>query len=132
MKTVRILLLVLLAMLLPFRGVVAAAVPVADAADGSRIELRLHQHSHLDSHLDSHAAHCESGHAHGAHGEHEHPFGGWGECSLCAASCSTSSLMSAVPTLAPPVSFVALEFPSLHVPAPSFLSDGQERPPRSL
>lgn len=128
MKTVRILLLVLLAMLLPFRGVVAAAVPVADAADGSRIELRLHQHSHLDSH----AAHCESGHAHGAHGEHEHPFGGWGECSLCAASCSTSSLMSAVPTLAPPVSFVALEFPSLHVPAPSFLSDGQERPPRSL
>lgn len=131
MKTVRILLLVLITLLLPFRGAVAAVEHCTEEVDGNRMELRLHEHPHAGQA----AASCHSAdpdHATDPPGPHDPAAGMAGECSSCAASCSSSPLVNAVPLLSPPLSFTALVFPALHAPAPSFLSDGQERPPRSV
>ncbi|MET0518529.1 MAG: hypothetical protein ABW005_06805 [Burkholderiaceae bacterium] len=156
MKTVRLCLLLLLALLLPFRGAVAAAMPCAMVNHGQMTTPELlpqtgderadpqsmasgHEPAGIDMDMDmaQHSAHSMDGDADhrdgGAdHGQHDHGTSSHGDkCNLCSASCALTPLLSAMPTLHPPLALAAAGFPAPAVPGPSFLSDGQERPPRS-
>ena len=141
-KLFRVWLLVLLAVLLPVRG--AMAVAMACAPSGMPVSS---QAALVASHDDEHAQHgADAGHEHAAvahdHASPDHSAGHDGpqdhgkshadKCNLCSASCSAAPLVrdvAGVPELNDPASTV---FPSLAAPAPSFLSDGQERPPRTI
>lgn len=129
MRTVRIWLLLLLAVLIPVRGAVAAAMLCLPAAGSEQAAVQLQDHSHHEH--GAHAAHSsaddDAGHDGPANGHHAS-----GQCTLCSACCSSASLLSSVPVVAVPPGLVAASFPDLSAPAPTFLSDGQERPPRSI
>jgi len=51
---------------------------------------------------------------------------------LCCDFCSVTPLSSEPPSVPMPLNLSGVSFPDLFAPAPSFLSDGQERPPRSI
>jgi len=83
-----------------------------------------------------HAAHEHADHQHAEHasdvpsaGEHHD---GFGKCNLCCDFCSMTPLLSTLPSVPTPPSLSSVSFPAFLAPAPSFLSDGQERPPRSI
>jgi hypothetical protein len=132
MKSVRVWLLVLLALLLPVRGAVAAAMLCPIAGSGVQTEMQV-QVSAAD-----HAAHeamHEHEHEHAASqapsADHEHGKAA-DRCNLCSAFCSLTPLVGSVPTVAAPPDLSTTPFPDISAPPPSFLSDGQERPPRSI
>lgn len=134
MKTVRIWFLLLLALLLPLRGAVAAAMLCPVGSTGAQVELNAHERS-LTHEVMDHDAMAHEGHVH-HHGSadhgHEHHQSGSGKCNMCSAFCSLTPLLSSVPTLAEPLDPTAVEFSEISAPAPNFFSDGQERPPRTL
>jgi len=51
---------------------------------------------------------------------------------MCSAFCSLVPLVSDTPRLPEPAALSSVKFPDFATPAPSFLSDGQERPPRTI
>jgi hypothetical protein len=129
-KILRLWLLVLLAVLLPVRGAMAGAMLCSPAGVGTQQELRtLHEHA-ADSSAQAgpHAGHHHLQAAH--HDEAADP--GHDKCNLCSAFCSLTPLLSDMPGVPPPLEVPAESFPDFSAPAPSFLSDGQERPPRSF
>jgi uncharacterized protein involved in copper resistance len=132
-KILRIWLLVLLAVLLPVRGAVAAAMLCPPAGTGTQTELRLHDHASGHALMDA-AEHQYADHDHGSgvHSHHDGSSATTDRCNLCSAFCSVTPLMSSPPTLPLPQEPAAIRFPDFTVPAPSFISDGQERPPRSI
>jgi hypothetical protein len=129
-KLLRIWLLVLLAVLLPVRGAMAAAMACPPPASAAAQQLGAHaSHGHA-----SHG-HDEAGHSHG--GDHAaadpaHAAGPADKCNMCSASCATPPVPSAAGGLAAPLDLASAAFPDLPAPAPTFLSDGQERPPRTI
>jgi len=140
-KTFRIWLLLLLAVLLPVRGAMAAAMHCS--APGSRVQVEAQMtkegHSgHEAGVMDQGAQHEYAGaHDHtGGHthsdkgGSHDHA-GAADKCNLCSASCSATGLVSASVTVPEP-SLASSVFPHLYAQPPSFVSDGQERPPRTI
>ena len=121
----------MLAVLVPFRGAVAAAMLCPVGTSGSSSELHSHEgpadHEGMDHamahwHANSHEATHSGGHDHSAHDK----------CTLCAAYCSLTPMVSAVWSLPQPLDLPAIKFPDFSSPAPSFLSGGQERPPRTI
>lgn len=125
MKTVRILLLVLLAMLLPFRGALAeVAHCVGTPNEQLRAEVTDHGHPHNADHA---LADDERD-----FDNHDHSSSVADKCNFCTASCSTTASMNALPNVATPMALAAATFPALNAPPPSHLSEGQERPPRSI
>jgi hypothetical protein len=135
-KAVRICLLVLLAVLLPIRGAVAAAMLCPVGSTGMQSELRMHEHSAGHEAMDHGTVHERGSEDHDhASADHHHEGQGQGssdKCNTCAAYCCLTPLVSDIPMLPEPVGSTAIKFPQLSSPAPSFLSDGQERPPRSI
>lgn len=143
-KAVRIWLLLVLVVLLPVRGAVAAAMLCSAGSPGMGSELRIDagghgamDHTMAHEHAGQHPGHDDAdggGHDHAGAGGHDHAQGHTGsdQCSLCSACCSITPLPSTVPKLVAPVDARAVKFPDVSSPAPTFLSDGQERPPRSI
>lgn len=137
MKHLRIWLLLLLAVLLPVRGAVAAAMLCPPAGVGTQNQVRVLDH-HLGSHHTMVRAAAESvGHDHAMH-DHGSASTDDGKslsvqdkCNLCSAFCSMTPLVSSPLTMPTPQEPGATAFPDLFAPPPNFLSDGQERPPRS-
>lgn len=135
-KTVRLCFLLLLAVLLPLRGAVAAAMLCSAGDAGSHNELRMAEGSEANAGMAHHVVH-EAGlpdaraDAEHAHGEQRHHHAGSDKCNMCSACCSLTPLVSAVPALAEPLGFTAVRFASYTAPLPSFFSGGQERPPRT-
>ena len=136
MKSLRVWLLVLLTVLLPLRGAMAAAMLCPPAGTGVQTEVHIagqahdHGHSHADGTHDHHAQlSLES-----QHSDH-HDFASAGDptdkCNLCTAFCSVTGMVSGQATVAEPQR-VATVFPHLYAPPPSFFPDGQERPPRTI
>jgi hypothetical protein len=134
LKTVRICFLLLLAVLLPIRGVVAATMLCAVGSSGMQSELRSGEHAgHHDLDQAHPADHDEATHDHGGTGPHDgHDHGAGDRCNMCSAFCSLTPLVSDAPTLPEPAALLGVKFPDFSTPAPTFLSDGQERPPRTL
>ena len=138
MRTIRIWLLVLLAVLLPVRGAVAAAMlcpPTGVDGQGAVVVAT----TVVDHHVMDVADHA--GHEHGDHQHAEHDsdaagssghHDGFGKCNLCCDFCSMTPLLSTLPSVPTPPDLSSVSFADLLAPAPSFLSDGQERPPRSI
>jgi hypothetical protein len=137
-RTIRIWLLVLLAVLLPIRGAVAAAMLCPSGTAGAQTSVAM-AGAGIDHHAAGavdHAAHEHAGHQHAEHhsdaagtaGHHD----GFGKCNLCCDFCSMTPLLSTLPSIPTPPNLASVSFPALHAPAPNFLSDGQERPPRSI
>jgi len=127
-----VLLLVLLSALLPIRGVMAAALPCAGTT-GAQGEMHAMHSSHGGQHHEATAgahAHMDAGMGQGQH--HHDDAAGQGTCNLCSACCLVPPLASAVPGVPLPHAVASIAFPDLTFPAPSFLSEGQERPPRSI
>jgi hypothetical protein len=120
-KSYRLWLLLLLAVLIPFRGALAAGM-LCPTGSGSHHVPAAHSLTHAEGH--DHA----QGHAPAGSATHDHA--GADRCNLCTAFCSVPGLVSAGVTLASPQA-VATVFPQPHAPPPSFISGGQERPPRS-
>lgn len=114
MKTVRVVFLVLLALLLPIRGAVAGAMLCPQGSGSSSVT---HQHDHAGSpHHDEQPG--SAGHANG--------------CNVCANFCSMTPMLNTMPTLAHAMVASTVTFPKLVAAAPTFQSDGQDRPPRSI
>ncbi|HEV8690805.1 MAG TPA: DUF2946 family protein [Ideonella sp.] len=119
MKLLRVWLLILLAVLLPARGVVAAAMlcPV-----GSHAAVVHEQALALDDH---HGGHHDKQHDHG-HGSVADT------CNMCSAFCSMAPLASSAPAPLPVLDAATTVFPETSAPVARFQSDGPERPPRSI
>ena len=135
-KSLRVWLLVLMAVLLPLRGALAAAMMCPVAGTGVQTEVKMAEKAHDHGHAHSHGA---SGDHHGAEltsqAADHHDFASGDDsadkCNLCSAFCSVTGMVSGTASTAEPQT-VATVFPHLYAPPPSFISDGQERPPRSI
>src|ERR1035441_2018567 len=112
--------LVLLAALVPFRGAVAAAMPCAKGNHHAMAMQGASDHGQPTP--------CAHHHSSGDTGVF-HDDGG---CSACAAFCSATPMASAMPVVQTPSEIARVTFPSLSASAPSFHSDGQDRPPRTI
>lgn len=139
MKSIRFLVLVLLATLLPFRGAVAEALLCAGHAGHAAMTAGSPAHAGHQAASTAAPQDCEPAvldqaqdHASENTGDHHGTPGAVAKCNTCTASCSMSPLvgeMAAIPTPVPHPDRHA----SIHdAPAPSHLTDGQERPPRSI
>lgn len=145
MARLRLIVLLLLAVLLPVRGALAAAMPCMGPAAGSHAARSLAPLEPLPPCHEAMAAADEPGgsfdepvddagapSAHGADhgGPHDGtPAGGCG-CPLCASGCHAAPLALGLPTL-PSLQPMATAFPPLRVWVAPFESDGPERPPRA-
>jgi hypothetical protein len=114
-KGARLWLLLFLAVLLPVRGAVAAAMwcsmtPVPAPQHETVMHGEGHEHHHAEGAASPSAE----------------------KCNLCAASCCLTPLPSQPPSVAAPLPGPAAVCPEIDAPPVSFLSDGQERPPRSI
>jgi len=127
-KRLRIWLLVILAVLLPVRGAMAVALPCAL----SGVDLQSQAVDHHAGHDHAVVGQELVAHAHGAAALHDHEKSCQDKCNLCSASCSATPLVSTIAGVHGPDDAASASFPDLSVTAPSFFSDGQERPPRSI
>ena len=118
-KLLRVCLLVVLAILVPVRGAMGAAMPCMPAG----LEMPPEVQAQVMTHAGEHPCHDESAPEGSKQGK---------TCERCAAFCSLTPLMSSVPALAEPGELRTTTFPDLSAPAPTFLSGGPERPPRSI
>ncbi len=139
----RIFLLVLLSVLLPIRGAVAGGMLCAVGAAHTAATPLHHGQATADAHVHGadatmamHMGHAEPLH----HAEPAPPHAPAdtataslaSACTLCAVFCGVTGLPSAAPSIAAPHALTAIAFPSFSAGPPSFLSDGPERPPRSI
>lgn len=109
-----------MAMLLPLRGV-SAAVVACDQLEDSHMQTVVMPHDH-----EVHGA-ASQGEASGSH-DHD----GFDRARHCVSSCAATPLISALPSVATPEAASATDFPRFAAPAPTFQSDGPDRPPRSI
>lgn len=134
-KALRVWFVVLLACLLPFKGAMAVTMPRVPAGDMRAVELQGST---------THRPHADAATGHGhpcladtqrapAHDDGAAPPtdpAGPGQHTPCSASCAVPPLPSAAVAVAEPPARRAVTFPRLRAPAPTFQSDGPERPPR--
>lgn len=123
--------LVLLALLLPIRGAVAGAMLCPEGGPSSA-QMEGFEHAGHRMHEGPIAAHhhdaADPTPDHERSGSSGHSSG----CGICATFCSMTPILSAMPTVEPSTLAAALTFPAFAAPTPTFQSDGQDRPPRSL
>jgi hypothetical protein len=126
-KSLRIWLLLLLAVLLPIRGAIAAALPCAGEGPPAHVGV---------AHATGHAQHHHVGHvSHTGHASplaHAGDHGDDGKCNLCASCCLGATLPTTFSPAIAALEQAGASFAVLQASAPTFLSDGQERPPRSI
>ncbi|MCA0241316.1 MAG: hypothetical protein LCI02_10660 [Proteobacteria bacterium] len=125
----------MLVLMLPVRGVMAAAMPCPPSASttgtsglaGEAGAAPVHHHADADADAaaDHPAAHADPA---GAAAHHDGATGAE-RCNLCSACCSVPPLASAAPAVALPHGPAGGGFPHAAAPAPSFIADGQDRPP---
>ena len=135
-KAVRIWFLLLLAVLLPVRGAVAAAMLCPVGSTGMQNELRVHDHPMGHEAMDHVDGSCTMlpphDHASAGHSDDGHDHAASDKCNTCSAYCSLTPLLSSDSTFLEPPDLAAVKFADQSAPPPSFVSDGQERPPRTI
>jgi hypothetical protein len=141
-KSLRIWLLVFLAVLLPVRGVMAAAVLCPLSGGQPNLSAQVYSPPEKPPPLEAvaitagHEAHhglaavAQPGDRETGSGHYDHGSAA-DKCSVCAAVCSLTPLLASFPPIAVP-DLAGESFPALLAPVPSFLSSGQDRPPRSI
>lgn len=134
MTHLRIFILVLLIVLLPIRGAVAATMLCPEGGGPSTAAV-VAEHGHPDLHaeVEMHADHSLAHHHASAEAPNddsssgEHPT----TCHFCASGCCMASMVGTDPSLGQPSLTSSVAFPALTAPVPAFRSDGQDRPPRT-
>jgi hypothetical protein len=157
-KIWRTWLLVLLAVLLPVRGAVAAAMlcqvsgpavqlalAIAGPSAGNKamaeamaeaMDQAPSHHQHAAGHDHARGHDHASGHDHApdasgdGHPGHDHAASE--ACNACSAYCSLTPFVGNLPPLVEPLDPTAVKFDDVAAPPPSFVSGGQERPPRTI
>ena len=152
MKNLRVSILVLLAMLLPIRGVIAAAmlcpgdgsglssaVAVAVAVAVERVHVAMSAMSAVPAMPGEHGVHGEQATAHhhpsdGDAPDHDTsvPDGHPTACQVCASGCCLTPLAFAPPSVQVKVLTTSAVYPALTLDIPDFASGGQDRPPRTI
>lgn len=132
MKTFRLVLVVVLVVLLPIRGAVAAGM-LCEAGSGmggdvAAMSVQSGQSLDRPDLQGSSAADVIS--ANTAAGEETNGMLSADSCSLCIGGCSSTGLVGN-PVLVLPHALNSGAFPPFAAAAPSFIPDGLERPPRS-
>jgi hypothetical protein len=137
MKNLKFLLLIV-ALLLPFRGAMAAVGMYCHLGSSDAMSTIVEAHHH-DAGISGHDAANGGGHAHheaGASAPHEadsdSPPPLADTCAYCAASCAAAPLVPASLTMNAPILSGAERFPALATPHLHSVSDGLERPPRTI
>ena len=132
MKNSRILLILLMALILPVKGAMAAAGMFCHSGSTSSHDARTSEHHAVD-HGQSHHHH------HGDGNEPSEPRTGDGmpsptlaSCTVCSAVCSSPPLPAAPIVLLSPPSTAGESFPPVAVPRTSAVIGGLERPPRTI
>lgn len=135
MKYLRTFILVVLAVLLPIRGAVAAAMlcPGEATAIGA---VAIAGHGHHDMHAGQELdAHQQAAHAH----SHEHTSSDSSSgthspaCQFCAGGgCCVTPLAFAPPTVVSPMLTASAAFPALAARVTVYYPDGMDRPPRTI
>ncbi len=133
-RKVRIWLLVLLSVLLPIQGAVAAGMLCPNESTP------VHEHQHSHNSMSTH--HQVMVHEHGmqavehvstSHAHHDHGGAGHQDrCNLCASCCAGAAITTTFATVFAPLEAATESFAPPASPVASFLSGGQERPPRSI
>ena len=133
-KLLRIWLLVLLSVLLPVRGAMAATMLCTPAGGAAHSQVSITGHGAVHGHDGQSLADAARGHDHaeGDRGDAARDPANPDKCNVCSSSCSSPPLPSATTGIVEPENLTSVSFPDLCAPAPSFQSDGQERPPRTI
>lgn len=123
MKKFRLFVLMLLAMLLPLRGVSAAALLCEQqpASHAESVAIAVDAHAHDTASMPGHDQ-----------DSHDHSHTDFDKGRHCMSSCSAAPLVSALPTVLAPTLAGTTVFPHVAAPAPTFQSEGQDRPPRRI
>lgn len=121
MKALRPWLLLLLAVLLPLRGAVAASMACALPAPVAAMAMAFAD--------DAHAHHHHEAEPHDTAPQQHHATAD--KCNLCAAAGAATPLPMRSPELQQPMAGAVLLFPPLAVRVTGFVPDGLERPPRA-
>jgi hypothetical protein len=128
-KHLRIIILVMLSILLPLRGALAATMLCPDGA-GTGTAVVVAEHGGHDMQADHPVAHDHAGgevpDADGSPGDHP------ATCHFCASACCMASIVGTVPSLGVPNLVSKVVFPAFTACSPAFQSDGQDRPPRTI
>jgi hypothetical protein len=133
-KTLRTFILVLLTVLLPVRGALAAAMlcpgettTIGTAATAGHVEHDMHADHAVDMH---HATPHD--HSHGAGSDESSPGGHATACQFCAGGCCVTPLAFAPPSVKIPRLAASAVYPALTARVTAFYPDGQDRPPRTI
>ena len=130
MKRLRTWLLLLLVVLLPVRGAMAAAMLCLPQSDAKSAKVVVDHHGGgMASAGHDHARHSPDASA--AQPKDQASAVDSHDCNLCASFCSLTLLISDPLDWRHPPAQADLN-PAPSVPAPSFVSDGEERPPRTI
>lgn len=130
MRLFRILVLLLVCVLLPFRGAVAATMLCAEPGQTSEFTAAV-GHAHHGMHGDDVAAHVDQGHA--DKGVTAADDGAKSDsCHICASGCHAAAMVTELPSAPDAMPVASIVFPALSAPAPDFQSEGQDRPPRAI
>jgi hypothetical protein len=124
-----------MAVLLPLRGAMAAAVMCPVAGTGVQAEVLVAEQAHDHTHAHAHTVSDDAGHELASQHADHHDFAGAGDpadkCNLCSAFCSVTGLVSGFAPIAEPLPLGTI-FPHPAAAPASFIPDGHERPPRSI
>jgi hypothetical protein len=133
-KYFRSFIVVLLTVLLPIRGAVAAAMlcPGEVSMIGAAATVGHGGHDmHADHDMEVHHA-APPDHSHGP-ASAESPAGGHATaCQFCAGGCCVTPLAFAPPSVESPCVAASAVFPTLTARVTAFYPDGQDRPPRTI
>lgn len=134
MRLFRILVLLLVCVLLPFRGAVAATMLCAEPGQTSEFTAAVshaHHGMHGDDHADGVAAQVDQGHD--DNGVTTADDGAKSDsCHICASGCHAAAMVTELPSAPGAMPVASVVFPALSAPAPDFQSEGQDRPPRAI
>jgi len=132
-KSIRILVLLLVAFLLPLRGAVAASMLCTEGSGTPVTTVAPHADHDLHGAHSAHAEHADHAGTVDSHAPTDDPTSAdhSGTCHVCATGCSAAPFATAPPSLDGPMLTASVTFPALAAPAPAFHCEGQERPPRT-
>lgn len=135
MKHLRTFILVLLAVLLPIRGAVAATMLCPESGGTSTAVVVAEQGHHgMQADHATHAEHSAAHHHASADAADDDSRSGQhpATCHLCASGCCMVSIVGSVPSVAEPGLTSSVTFRALTALIPAFHSGGQDRPPRTI
>ena len=136
MNYLRTFILVLLAVLLPIRGAVAAAMLCpGEAVTIGTVAVAEHEHHdmHAGPDIDAHHTVAHDHHSHG-HASIDSSSGTHPPaCQFCAGGgCCVTPLAFSPPAVASPMLIASAVFPALTTRITVYYPDGQDRPPRTI